>query len=330
MKCLPVAVFVATLLFLASGCSTSKSDDPATPVPQPGITADFSADPTEGNAPLTVQFTDLSSSTLGVATWSWDFGDGGTSTERNPMHGYVAEGSYTVSLAVTGPAGSDAETKTDYISVSAPAGDIAAGFIASPTYGVKPLTVQFTDISTSASGITSWSWDFGDAGTSTETSPQHEYATEGLYTVSLTVSGLDGESTETKPNFIQVYATGEITANFFASPPSGDEPLTVWFTDTSTATSGVDTWYWDFGDGGTGTTQFPQHIFKYPGTYTVSLTVTGLDGSDTKTAPDYIEVLYVQGNAPELNISQWVQGGPYTIAGLRGKVVFLDFTSPST
>jgi PKD repeat protein len=231
---------------------------------------------------------------------------------------------------VTGPEGSDVGSKANYITVSPPAGDIVAGFTAAPVSGVKPLSVQFTDISTSVSGITSWSWDFGDSGTSTDQSPLHEYITEGTYTVSLTVSGPDGSDIETKDDFIRVYATGEITANFFVTPPEGNEPLEVWFTDTSMSTSGITSWSWDFGDGGTSTEQFPNYTYDDAGDYTVSLTVGGPDGTDTKTIVDCVTVNAVVGDAPELDISQWVQGGPYTIAGLKGKVIFLDFASPST
>jgi PKD repeat protein len=77
--------------------------------------AHFSASPTSGAAPLTVNFTDQS--TGQITSWSWDFGDGSISTEQNPSHTYTDDGSYTVSLAVTGPGGSDTETKADYINV---------------------------------------------------------------------------------------------------------------------------------------------------------------------------------------------------------------------
>jgi PKD repeat protein len=327
--CLPVMMALVVALGLCT-CSQKKSDSTAPTTPIVRLKADFRAVPRSGSAPLTVQFTDLSTSKLGIATWSWDFGDGGTSTEQNPMYGYTAAGVYTVALTITGPEGSDTATKANHVSVSAPAGDIAAGFTALPSSGVKPLSVQFTDISTSVSGITSWSWDFGDGGTSTLQFPLYEYVTEGTYDVSLTVSGLDGSDTETKTAFIQVYASGEITASFFATPPSGDVPLEVWFTDTSLATSGITSWSWVFGDGGTSTEQFPNYTYNSAGKYTVSLTVSGPDGSDTKTVADCITVNALTGGAPELDISQWVQGGPYTIAGLEGKVIFLNFTSPST
>jgi PKD repeat protein len=81
------------------------------------VGADFTADLTSGPVPLTVNFTDQS--TGDITSWSWDFGDGATSTEQNPSHTYTDAGTYTVSLAVTGPCGSDTETKTDFISVRA-------------------------------------------------------------------------------------------------------------------------------------------------------------------------------------------------------------------
>ncbi len=76
----------------------------------------FSGTPTSGTAPLTVQFTDLS--TNSPTSWSWSFGDGGTSPAQNPSHTYNSAGKYTVSLTAANAYGSDTETKTDYITVS--------------------------------------------------------------------------------------------------------------------------------------------------------------------------------------------------------------------
>jgi PKD repeat protein len=77
--------------------------------------ADFTASPTSGQRPLTVQFTDQS---LGfINSWLWDFGDGVTSTLQSPTHTYTLTGTFTVSLTVSGPGGSDTEVKTDYIAV---------------------------------------------------------------------------------------------------------------------------------------------------------------------------------------------------------------------
>lgn len=81
-------------------------------------TANFSGTPLSGVAPLNVQFTDTSTGT--PTSWSWNFGDGTTSTARNPLHTFGDAGTYTVSLTVTNSKGSDAETKTGYVTVTAP------------------------------------------------------------------------------------------------------------------------------------------------------------------------------------------------------------------
>lgn len=120
-----LSIFLLVVVFCTAfigcdGCSKKKKDDDGGGgTPPPGtIAANFTASPTSGNAPLTVQFTD--ESTGDIDTWSWDFGDGGTSTAQNPKHTYENPGTYTVSLTVTGTAGSDTETKTNYITVSSP------------------------------------------------------------------------------------------------------------------------------------------------------------------------------------------------------------------
>ncbi len=83
---------------------------------QPVLMADFYASLTSGLAPLTVQFTDRSSGD--ITSYLWDFGDGGTSTAKNPSHTYENPGTYTVKLTVTGPIGSNTKTRTDYITVT--------------------------------------------------------------------------------------------------------------------------------------------------------------------------------------------------------------------
>lgn len=82
--------------------------------------ADFSATPTSGEAPLTVNFTDLSSNN--PTSWQWDFGDGGTSTQPNPSYTYNSDGPYTVSLTVSNAYGTDTKTKTNYIYVGSGGG----------------------------------------------------------------------------------------------------------------------------------------------------------------------------------------------------------------
>jgi PKD repeat protein len=81
----------------------------------PPISANFSAAPIDGLTPLSVSFNDES---IGyINNWSWDFGDGSTSTNQHPSHTYINPDTYTISLTVTGLGGSDTETKTDYVIV---------------------------------------------------------------------------------------------------------------------------------------------------------------------------------------------------------------------
>ena len=166
--------------------------------------AKFTANKTSGAAPLTVKFTDTSTST--PTSWSWNFGDGTTkSTNQNPTHKYTAVGKYNVSLTATNSKGSDTETKTNYITVTA-AIKPDAQFTANKTSGAAPLTVKFTDSSTNTP--TSWSWDFGDGGTSTDKNPTHKYTAVGIYTVALTATNSKGSDTETKSSYITVTSGG--------------------------------------------------------------------------------------------------------------------------
>jgi PKD repeat protein len=118
------------------------------------------------------------------------------------LNTYQNTGIYTVSLTVSGTGGSDNETKTDYITVTASGEAPDVDFFASPKSGDAPLTVQFTDFSTGE--INSWSWSFGDNGTSEEQNPTHVYERPGAFPVSLTVSGPGGSNTRTKTGYITV------------------------------------------------------------------------------------------------------------------------------
>ncbi|HOJ96672.1 MAG TPA: PKD domain-containing protein, partial [Methanospirillum sp.] len=186
--------------------------------PQPVINADFTGSPRSGAAPLTVQFTDLS--TGNPTMWYWDFGDGGIIPAgedenvtcagadchniANPVHTYTREGSYTVTLTASNQFGaSDTEVKQGYITVGQISPGIQADFTASPRSGSKPLTVQFTDLSTG--GPTMWAWNFGDGATDMVANPTHTYTNDGTYTVTLTASNQFGASdTEVKSGYICV------------------------------------------------------------------------------------------------------------------------------
>jgi PKD repeat protein len=169
----------------------------ATPASPPPI-VDFAAAPLSGSIPLTVTFVNSSTN---ATHFFWDFGDGLTQTETisTPIlppsaltltHSYTQAGVYTVTLTATGSEGSQALTKTNYLTISEPA---LADFSAFPTTGSDPLTVQFLD---NSSGASHYEWDFGDGSpllttdelTETLISPSHTYTQAGVYTVTLVVA----------------------------------------------------------------------------------------------------------------------------------------------
>ena len=280
--------------------------------------ADFTANPTYGTAPLTVQFTDTSTTEWSV--WNWDFGDGETSVIKNPSHVYETSGTYTVKMTVGSMSGYYTVTKEGYITVTGSGGGIVADFTASPMSGTAPLTVQFTDISTG--NPTMWSWDFGDGCSDMVGSPSHTYQNPGTYTVTLTASSATGGSdTKTKEGYITVTGSGGgIVADFTASPMSGPAPLTVQFTDTSTGNPTM--WSWDFGDGCSDMVGSPSHTYQNPGTYTVTLTASSATGgSDTKTKEGYITVSS-SGSGPKAAFTVDRQSGP--------KPLTVQFTDTST
>jgi PKD repeat protein len=245
----------------------------------------FSATPTSGNVPLTVAFTDTSTGT--PTSWSWSFGDKTSSTEKNPVHTYSKAGKYTVTLTVRNAAGSNPVTKSSYINVGALPKAPTAAFSASSTSGNAPLRVQFTDTSTGTP--TSWNWSFGDGTSSTIKSPTHTYSTAGNYTAVLTVSNAAGSNTATKSTYIKVAAaTQKPVANFSSNITSGNSPLNVLFTDTSTGTP--TSWSWRFGDGTSSIAKNPVHKYSKAGKYTVSLTVRNAAGSNMVTRSSYINV----------------------------------------
>jgi len=163
-----------------------------------------------------------------------------------------------------------------------------AGFTATPTSGVTPLVVTFTD--TTKGVPTSWAWDFGDGDSTNATiqNPVHTYTTPRTYAVNLTVTNSLGTDFKTKTDYITVIPALMPVAAFSGTPTSGNTPLTVAFTDLSTNTP--TSWVWDFGDGTNATEKNPVHTYTTAGTYTVTLNATNAIGSDDETKTNYITV----------------------------------------
>ncbi len=225
--------------------------------------------PKFGCAPLNVAFTDQS---LDAVSWIWYFGDGFSSTLKNPTHVYADTGSYNVALSVLDTLGcKDSLLINKYVKL----GEIKADFVIDTTYGCIPLTVGFSDASTPSIGISTYKWDFGDGKTFTgKTPPPHVYTVAANYDVSLIISTANCIDTVTKSKIVQ-----------FPPSPSADfaisDTLTCKGTPVSfaiTAPAPNLTYLWNFKDGGSSTFSTPSHTFATDGTFAVSLKVTDGNG----------------------------------------------------
>jgi len=136
-----------------------------------------------------------------ISSWFWDFGDGATSTEKDPTHQYSDKGKYNVQLKVADDdGGSNTVTMSVTIYNIAPSSD----FTFSPNTPETGGNVKFTDASSDPeSKLSSWSWSFGDGNSSTERNPTHTYQKDGTYTVTLTAQDDEGV-TSTKSKNITV------------------------------------------------------------------------------------------------------------------------------
>jgi gliding motility-associated-like protein len=242
--------------------------------------ADFRSADTVGCAPHLAAFSDLSGGDYPVVSWLWDFGDGNTSTLRNPIHNYEQDGVYSVSLVVFDQNGcSDTLLRPNYIRLTHP----VANFVASPLEGCEGLTVNFTSTSLADTTLVSWLWDFGDGNTSIQENPSHVYQQWGTYDVSLTVTNILGcRDTIMLPNYVEV--TEPPTAAFAASDTTSCGPFQVNFTDWSSSIFGISQWEWFVDGNPQATSQNSSYFFTEAGTYTVDLVVTDTKGcTDTSS-----------------------------------------------
>ncbi|MFH1321971.1 MAG: PKD domain-containing protein, partial [Bacteroidota bacterium] len=240
-------------------------------------------------SPNIVEFTDTSSNAV---SWFWNFGDGDTSTLQNPVHLYNSSGSYPVYLTTT-TAGGCSYTIVQIITV------VTFGFDTDPYCEIPdtnfPANLNFF---ANTPDVDSWFWDFGDGSTSTLEDPSHNYATGGIYNITLIIS--DGTCTDTLSYQLMLGQPG-IPLDFQISDSasadtdsishfylSGCAPLTVYFNNML---PGSTSWYWNFGDGNTSTLENPSNMYTSPGIYDVTLIAQNTSGLyDTIIMPGYISV----------------------------------------
>ena len=216
-----------------------------------------------------------------IENYSWDFGDGNTSTEVAPVHVYANAGNYEVVLIVETNCGTF-EFKEDISILITP----TTFFGSDINSACGDLEVQFFDLS--SNNVTSWAWTFpnGSPSTSSEKNPVVSYTQIGTYPVTLTTTNAAGSSTETITDFINVFE--QPIADFEYDIEIEDGMTLVNFTNTSI---GAATYSWDFDEGPYGAdTEDTFHLYP-PGEYDVTLTITNDCGSAFITKTIFIEVV---------------------------------------
>ncbi|MFT5859468.1 MAG: PKD repeat protein [Flavobacteriaceae bacterium] len=181
-----------------------------------GLTPNFG----QSTAGTVATFTDLSTSAGTISGYLWDFGDGNISTTMSPIHTYALSGTYTVCLTVTDNCISDSTCQTVIVTgCSTP----VAGFTIS---GTEP-TYNFTNTS-AITGSATYSWDFGDATTSTLSDPSHTFTSNGVWAVVLTVTDSCGTNLFTSTittSTIGIAELPSVTVNAFPNP--ANEIITI-------------------------------------------------------------------------------------------------------
>lgn len=209
-----------------------------------------------------------------VASYAWNFGDGTTGTGVTPSHAYTAGGSYQVALTVTDDQGAT-NVVTQTVTVTAPPNQPP---VAAFTDSNTNLAASFDGSASSDSDgtVASYAWDFGDGNTGTGVTAHHNYAADGTYNVTLTVTDNQAATTVLTKS-ITVAANVAPVASFTASQTN----LLAAFdaSGSSDADGTVASYAWNFGDETTGTGLTASHTYTAAGSYQVSLTVTDNQGA---------------------------------------------------
>ena len=252
----------------------------AAAVPNEPPVAQFYHYPVTAFSLETVVFVDASYDENGnddIVSWHWDFGDGNTSSEKNPKHAYARYGIFNVTLMVEDREGSNNTTRMQVtVNNLAP----VANFSWAPT---DIFSYTLVDFNASASydrdgTIMNYTWDFGDGTTSDDPVITHKYLTSGTYTVTLTVTDDAGET-----DVLELTLTvnnRKPDAEFTFDPERAGTGKTITFSDLSSDIDGeIVEWRWDFGDGSISYEQNPTHVYDRKGTYTVTLQVKDDEGA---------------------------------------------------
>lgn len=257
----------------SKGCKASVSED------SPEFyQSDFAVESESGCIPFHARFEDKSENAL---SWLWDFGDGSTSTEQHPEHVYEKEGTYTVSLITTSPTGcTDTLAREDLIRV----GYLENSFsVDLPPSLCAPMIAIFDN---SSVGATKYLWEFGDGSGSTLEDPVHVYSKVGQFDVQLIA--MNDLGCRDTIDYAKLVTTLGPEADFELSDSLLCHPQEFQIRDLSASAI---KWEWYFGDGGTSAEQNPVHQYDRPGSYSIALLATDVNGCQELKKFDSVKVI---------------------------------------
>jgi PKD repeat protein len=249
-----------------------------------------------------LEFTDLSSN---ATDWFWDFGDGETSTDQNPIHEFQDTGYFDITLITLNNGCSDTLIVENMIYVSPPIADLDYSFSCE-----QPNTFTYENQSY---GFTDWNWILPDGSTSTEDPLVLTIPVPGQYVVQVFVSNDTSGCVDNAQDTINVT---QLEANFDAINTQGCAPLEVEFTSLSTGAVSYEYW---FGSGDYSQQENPTYTFDQIGTYDVTHVATDINGcTDTIVQPGLVTVI-----GSLINFEVASTEGCDTLA-----VTFQDLTTP--
>ena len=226
-------------------------------------TADFSVSPAIQTYPNTTVGINNLSLASNSAVQNWSFGDGDQVAAEQPVfHTYDSWGTYNITVVVDN--GFCADAHSEQITILSP--HPVASFTGSGS-GCSPLAVDFQNHSSHGA---QYIWDFGDDVMTSEDSPTHVFTRPGVFHVSLTVIGYEGQE-EQVIHYGAVEVFPSASAAFVNSPTQvivPDQPVDFVNLSDMDATE----FFWDFGDGNVSTEENPVHFYTEPGVYDVTLT----------------------------------------------------------
>lgn len=231
-----------------------------------------------------ILFTNASVTRAGnISRWYWDFGDGQTSTDKDPLHTYNTAGTYAVKLVAFSPTGCASDTAVQMVTIRAkPIANMNAS-----SQLCTGRNYSFHDVSTvEGENIATRLWLFGDGSSSTEQDPVKIYVNPGNYIVQLVVVSQNGCISDTLKKQVKVGTTP--IAKFDYKNDCGSK--TISFTDQSTISGGtISKWYWGFTNEFS-TEQNPVYSFNSFGAYNMKIFVTSSAGCQSETVYKTIQV----------------------------------------